>query len=83
VGHFGRSLVPPPFEAGILVGPTFEDLIVESKFHKLIVHKPLRDTRSSGYTGALVASSNAEIPEELAEWVRNGPIVEVVETTRV
>jgi YidC/Oxa1 family membrane protein insertase len=67
-------------EAGIRVGPTFEDLIVESKFHKLIVRKPLRD---SSYTGALVARSNAEIPEELAEWVRNGPRVEVVETARV
>jgi YidC/Oxa1 family membrane protein insertase len=67
-------------EAGLRIGPTFEDLIVESKFHKLIVRKPLRTTTDAL---AMTSTTNAEIPEELAEWVKNGPRVEVVATARV
>lgn len=65
-------------EAGIRVGPSFEDLVLESKFHKLIVRKPLRTSAvANGST------TSTDIPAELAEWVKSGPRVEVVETARV
>lgn len=61
-------------EAGIRVGPSFADLITEAKFHKLIVRKPLRSSATE---------VSGEIPDELADWVKNGPRLEVIETARI
>ena len=51
-------------QAGIAIGPKFEDLVVNSNFHTVVERKPLR-LESGGKSG--------DIPIELQTWV--GPIM--------
>jgi hypothetical protein len=45
--------------AGIAVGPKFEDLVVNSNFHPVVIRKPLREGKVGGN----------KIPTELQAWV--------------
>jgi YidC/Oxa1 family membrane protein insertase len=45
--------------AGIAVGPKFEDLVVNSNFHPVVIRKPLREGKVGG----------DKIPTELQAWV--------------
>jgi YidC/Oxa1 family membrane protein insertase len=63
-------------EAGIRVGPTFEDLIDESKFHSLITRAPIR-SESRAWQRAVSSGAENELPADLRTWVQSGsPSVE-------
>jgi YidC/Oxa1 family membrane protein insertase len=55
-------------EAGIRTGPSFEDMVDESRFHCLVERKPVRG-ESAAWQRAQ-ASSHA-IPSEMESWVKN------------
>jgi YidC/Oxa1 family membrane protein insertase len=54
--------------AGLAVGPKFEDLVVNSRFHTLVERKPLR-LDSAAWKRVEEANGRAEIPMELQTWV--------------
>jgi YidC/Oxa1 family membrane protein insertase len=55
-------------EAGIRVGPSFEDMVDESRFHCLVERKPVRG-ESAAWQRA--QASSASIPSEMESWVKN------------
>ena len=68
-------------EAGIRVGPTFNDLIDEAKFHSIIVRPPIR-VESAAWQRTLTSSSSTTngatgLPVELQEWLQSGSKVGV------
>lgn len=54
--------------AGLAVGPKFEDLIDNSKFHTLVERKPLR-LESTAWKRVAEGGSSMEIPTEFQAWV--------------
>jgi YidC/Oxa1 family membrane protein insertase len=73
-------------EAGIRVGPTFNDLIDEAKFHSIIERPSIRN--ESATWQHLVASSSssmtnsaAELPVDLQEWVQSGIVTTISKST--
>lgn len=63
-------------EAGIRVGPSFDDLVDEARFHCLVARKPLReDTAAWQRVVAAAANSPAaddHLPNELKAWAQSG-----------
>jgi YidC/Oxa1 family membrane protein insertase len=55
-------------EAGIRLGPTFEDMVDESRFHCLVERKPVRG-ESAAWLRA--EASSGSIPSEMESWVKN------------
>jgi hypothetical protein len=73
-------------EAGIRVGPTFNDLIDEAKFNSIIERPSIRN--ESATWQHLVASSSssmtnsaAELPVDLQEWVQSGTVTTISKST--
>lgn len=54
-------------QAGLSVGPTMEDLKIESKFHNFVARQPLRS--NSAAWQKLESSEIITIPAEMATWV--------------
>ena len=50
-------------KAGLQVGPTYETMLEESKFHTVVQRQPLRTQ----------PVTSSEIPSEMAAWVAAGP----------
>jgi YidC/Oxa1 family membrane protein insertase len=55
-------------EAGIRVGPTFEDMVDESRFHCLMERKALRGESAAWLR---LEGSSGSIPTEMESWVKN------------
>jgi YidC/Oxa1 family membrane protein insertase len=69
-------------EAGIRVGPTFNDLIDEAKFHSIIERPSLRNEsatwqRLAASSSSMTNSATAPLPIDLQEWVQNGSTIGV------
>jgi YidC/Oxa1 family membrane protein insertase len=60
-------------EAGIRVGPSFEDMVDESRFHCLVERKPVRNESAAWQRAQAASSSGAahSIPSEMESWVQN------------
>jgi YidC/Oxa1 family membrane protein insertase len=62
-------------EAGIRVGPTFDDLVDEAKFHALVERGPIR-VESPAWQRVLTSTNGAkhlnEFPTDLQTWVQKG-----------
>jgi YidC/Oxa1 family membrane protein insertase len=56
-------------EAGIRVGPSFDDLIDEAKFHSIIHRPPIR-VESDAWQRAMASTSTDELPSPLQMWVQ-------------
>ena len=54
-------------EAGLSVGPSFEDLVNESKFHVYVERQPFRETTEAWQR--VESSGLSEIPLAMKEWV--------------
>ena len=63
-------------EAGIRVGPTFNDLIDEAKFHSIIERQSLRNDSAAWQrlvaTSTSMTNGSTELPIDLQEWVQSG-----------
>jgi YidC/Oxa1 family membrane protein insertase len=59
-------------EAGLRVGPTFEELIDEAKFHSFIERQPLRAESPAWQRVETSSSSSWNIPPEFEAWVKEG-----------
>jgi YidC/Oxa1 family membrane protein insertase len=67
-------------EAGIRVGPTFNDLVDEAKFHSIILRPSIR-AESEAWQRVMASTTNGDetramlsndIPTDLQSWVQNG-----------
>ncbi|KAL7570382.1 hypothetical protein ACA910_017219 [Epithemia clementina (nom. ined.)] len=56
-------------EAGLSVGPTFEDLVNESKFHVFVERQPFRDTTEAWKRVETSSNDPIPIPLVMQEWV--------------
>jgi len=54
-------------KAGLAVGPKWEDIVDESRFHYIVQREPLRET--SAAWERVQSSSSPSIPEEMEAWV--------------
>ena len=61
-------------EAGIRVGPSFDDLVDEARFHCLVERKPLRENTAAWQRVAAAADGNGadHLPSELKAWAQSG-----------
>ena len=72
-------------EAGLSVGPSFEDLVTEAKFHVYVERQPFRETTeawkrvaSSSSSSSSTVTNGIHIPSAMQEWVASSsPKVEV------
>jgi YidC/Oxa1 family membrane protein insertase len=69
-------------EAGIRVGPSFDDLVDESRFHCLIERKPLRheNVLETGGTSSSATGGVESLPSDLKAWVQSGSRISAVAT---
>jgi YidC/Oxa1 family membrane protein insertase len=65
-------------EAGLRVGPSFDDWVDEARFHCLIERNPVRD-ESAAWQRA--QGMKASIPSELEAWVKNEELIVRSEAT--
>jgi YidC/Oxa1 family membrane protein insertase len=74
-------------EAGIRVGPTFNDLIDEAKFHSIIERPSIRSESATWHRLASTSSSSLtngathSLPNDLQEWVQSATAVAATQST--
>lgn len=59
-------------EAGLRVGPSFEELVNESRFHVLVERQPFRETTDSWKRVTQTENVGIQISAALEEWVSSG-----------